>query len=504
MKVLIIDDEPNLRAGVKVIIPWQDYDFEIIGEGIDGVDGLNKIMTLMPDLVLIDIRMPGLSGLEVIEKARNKGYQGKFIITTGYSDFEYAKKAIHLGVSTYILKPIDEDELLNSIEDIRGQIIEEKEKEEKLEISNEYIEKHTIRKLVLGEVLNLYEQKHYRQMIKEEKQYYIVIAQVEGEEKQLEAILHTFKRSLLEQGRGGIVLKINEQIVLVMEESLDYKLLVKLQERIEQKYSTTIKMAISSCVSDLSKLNQGYVQAKERLQYTFLFPELKIIERPTVQTQEDLRYGDANWLGQELFALVQVNDETKIEEELQTLKCFFRSGCINNEKIFSVCSNTFLNIKQSVADTYSDLKDELPLGEVIIERIYSCKDIDDIIRYMKGELLKILQALKINTPESTMQKIVYYIGNNYQRDLKLEYLATLFNYNSAYLGKSFKNYTGKSFNVYLDQLRINKAKELLLKGDMRVYEIAQIVGYKHMDYFYSKFKKYVGISPLEYKKRGEG
>ena len=82
-------------------------------------------------------------------------------------------------------------------------------------------------------------------------------------------------------------------------------------------------------------------------------------------------------------------------------------------------------------------------------------------------------------------------------------LAELFNYNSAYLGKSFKNYTGQSFNVYIDQLRINRAKELLRHKEMKVYEIAKAVGYKHIDYFHSKFKKYVGISPLEYKKNCE-
>ena len=212
MRVLIIDDEPNVRAGVKVIIPWKDYDFEIIGEGIDGIDGLNKIMTLMPELVLIDIRMPGLSGLEVVEKARESGYRGKFIITTGYSDFEYAKRAIHLDVSHYILKPIDEEELMEAVLRIKEQILDEEEKRARLEVSDQYIEQSIMRQLILGKALNTYEQKYYEQLVNRQEEYYIVIIDIEDKGKHIEKILQTCKEEVLEQMRCIVLLSLNHLV----------------------------------------------------------------------------------------------------------------------------------------------------------------------------------------------------------------------------------------------------------------------------------------------------
>ena len=94
-----------------------------------------------------------------------------------------------------------------------------------------------------------------------------------------------------------------------------------------------------------------------------------------------------------------------------------------------------------------------------------------------------------------------YINRNYYKDIKLESLAEIFNYNSAYLGKLFKSIEGESFNTYLDKIRIEKAKLLLVDDNLKVYQVCEKIGYKNIDYFHSKFKKYVGTSPLSYKKQ---
>lgn len=105
-----------------------------------------------------------------------------------------------------------------------------------------------------------------------------------------------------------------------------------------------------------------------------------------------------------------------------------------------------------------------------------------------------------NSSENTMKRILNYIEKNYYKDLKLELLAEIFCYNSAYLGKIFKSYVGQGFNGYLDKVRMEKAKILLAQGELKVYEVSEKVGYKSIDYFYSKFKKYIGVSPKEFKK----
>lgn len=114
LKVLIIDDEVNVRQGIKIIVPWAESGFEICGESGDALEGEDMIMNLQPDIVLIDIRMPGKLGVDIIRDATTHGFKGKFIVISGYSNFEYAKTTMKYGVKSYILKPIDEDELINT------------------------------------------------------------------------------------------------------------------------------------------------------------------------------------------------------------------------------------------------------------------------------------------------------------------------------------------------------------------------------------------------------
>jgi two-component system response regulator YesN len=115
IKLFIIDDEPLVRRGIRETISWKDYDIEIIGEASNGQDGYQKIKELNPDIVISDIRMPGCTGIELLERLRNDNFLGEFIILSGYKDFEYAKSAIENSVISYILKPFENIELVNSV-----------------------------------------------------------------------------------------------------------------------------------------------------------------------------------------------------------------------------------------------------------------------------------------------------------------------------------------------------------------------------------------------------
>lgn len=129
MKVLIADDESVVLEGLKYIIDWDALGFTICSQASNGEETLNKILNLRPELVLLDIRMPRLSGIEIIQIAREKGFDGHFIILSGYSDFTYAQTAIRYGVDFYLTKPIDEDELISAVTSVRNSI--EKERTEK-------------------------------------------------------------------------------------------------------------------------------------------------------------------------------------------------------------------------------------------------------------------------------------------------------------------------------------------------------------------------------------
>ena len=130
-KVLIVDDEPIVREGLEFIIDWQDFGFTIVDKAENGRMGLEKINALDPDLVITDVRMPGIDGIEMIRKVRKEGIKTRFIILSGYSDFTYAKDALSLNVVSYLLKPIEEAELIEELLKIK----EDLKEKEALEIS---------------------------------------------------------------------------------------------------------------------------------------------------------------------------------------------------------------------------------------------------------------------------------------------------------------------------------------------------------------------------------
>ena len=132
MKLFIADDEIDVREGLRFILDWSELGFFICGEGKNGYDTLDQILKLQPDVVLMDIRMPKLSGLEVVRLASEQGFHGKFIILSGYSDFSYAQEAIRYGVTNYLTKPIDEVELEKAIIQAKETLISETDTHKKL------------------------------------------------------------------------------------------------------------------------------------------------------------------------------------------------------------------------------------------------------------------------------------------------------------------------------------------------------------------------------------
>lgn len=122
-KVMIVDDEPYVREGLKAIIEWERYGFQICYESENGIDAINKVKQERPDLVIADIKMPRMNGLDMIKYCREMlGVHAQYILLTGYGEFEYARQAIRLGVARYLLKPVDEDELIEALADIAREI----------------------------------------------------------------------------------------------------------------------------------------------------------------------------------------------------------------------------------------------------------------------------------------------------------------------------------------------------------------------------------------------
>lgn len=368
LKVVIIDDESIVREGLMSIIDWEKVGYKIIGEGRDGTDGLNKILSLKPDLVLIDIKMPGINGIQVIQSAKAKGYRGKVILLTGYCDFKYAQNAIKLGVSAYLVKPIDEDELIREL--------------------------NTIYK------------------------------------------------------------EINKNIPM------------------------------------------SYKQAQSIINRKFYYEEAKIVDCESIEASRDNR-SYITVYSEKIYTALEIGDLEGLHEIFKKIEVLSKQSSISPEILKGLSLNFLTTIKEKYNEGEAFTIDK----EALISSIYKKNTLHELVVFIEEECIEVCKGVNNNSSKNIIGKILNYIDKNYYKNLKLESLAKVFNYNSAYLGKIFKNCTNNHFNDYINIVRIEKAKELLIGGNLKVCDISEKVGYKNIDYFYIKFKKYVGLSPKEYKNK---
>jgi two-component system response regulator YesN len=506
LKVLIVDDEPIVREGLKSIICWQEYGYEICGEGIDGRDGLEKVLTLNPDLVLMDIKMPGMQGIEVIKAAKEAGYNGKSIILTGYSDFEYAQSSIKLGINSYLLKPIDEDELIDTIKKLYEDVEREKKLKRQLTDSKRYLKEAVINRIINGvENLDGLQTDISSCNIKlsfDSFQVALIEEQEKGEKDSSKFTQHV-EEYFKSYNHVDIVYKDGLAILLIKGAgNLEAE---RLLERFNKSFVLHIKkdviIVLGRVVQSLGDVKISYKDCQNLLNRRFFYNKSFMFWQSISKQQNDEQsIALLHTYTEDLYTYIEISDFEKIEDKLNTLQKFFINSNYTPDKVKGICVNIFGELKDKIITNYNNLRDLILSREDIIHGIYDKNTLLELIEYMCRELKELANKLCNDSSENVMKRILNYIEKNYHKDIKLEGLAEIFNYNSAYLGKMFKNYTGENFNSYIDKIRIENAKQLLSSKEFKVYEVSEKVGYKNIDYFYGKFKKYVGISPKEFKK----
>lgn len=508
ISVLIVDDEKIVREGLKLFIDWTELGFCICGEASDGEDALKKMMAYQPGLVLLDIRMPKMLGTELIQEARKQGFAGEFIFLSSHSDFKYAQTALQFGAAFYLTKPLDEKELTDAVLSVKEKIIEKETRNLSL---NQYISnaKNTIlTDLLLGKEVN--NSINYMEMGLSFPIYQVVIYEnylpfnnIYNFADLLKVTNHgndSFEHILLNQ-HHVIVLKGNFALNRFQE-------LLKHYEKGMEKGSPldSIFIVYGPTVSNLSAVYTSYeicVRLMERRffcqpnQHVLSFHDLPDSKHPAFQLLPE----DATFYSNQITDYIKTGNKRMITETLTEL----------NEKLYA-CEKDTLSIKHFLADIFLEVKHcilytyphvEIPFtyNAAIIELIEKKFYLYEIMQYFLEQFEMIIRAIGSTSSESVMSDILFYIKHNFSQPLKLENIAPLFGYNSAYLGKIFTQKMGMNFNAYLDQVRIEEACRLLLAGDLKVYEISSRIGFKSVDYFQIKFKRIMGESPSEYKKK---
>lgn len=505
--VMIIDDEETVRWGLKDLIPWEEEGFLLCPDGKDGRDGLQKVLLHQPDLVLADIKMPGMSGIELIAAAREQGFEGNFIILTGYSEFEFAKSAISLGVKEYLLKPVDEEELLAIVRKLR-QEMEARDGERAWHSSNEEMAREELfrRILLASEPAEKLEEQlsRYGQKLENVILCAAILTDAAGRDSVLRQDEPGFwerAEHFLEEETLYMEKIVMDGAVALIQRDMEYgewmALLQKRGERIRRKYGTGLRIAVGHNVSQWQDLCFSYEFAQFLLEHEFLFRQYDVISMDAIEEQKEEENPSTDFF----IMLIEVGDLDGIRNGVERFRQYCTKRLMKEMDIKIQLMYNLMIIKGGIEKKYSgvrldvtDLMEELNRADEwnLLLELY-CEILQNICRQIGGD-----------GSGTVIKRMYYYMEKNYEKDLKLESFARMFGYNSNYLGKIFRKEVGDSFNNILDTIRITNAKRLLKETDLKVYQISEQVGYGNIDYFYLKFKKYVGVSPKEYKKTACG
>ena len=537
LKVFLVEDEFVVREGIKKNIDWALHGYEFCGEASDGELAYPMIQKLKPDIVITDIRMPFMDGLELSKLIKKEMPWIEIIILTGHQEFEYAKEGIKIGVAQYLSKPISGEELLKEVNTVAVKI-EEKHKEREIkekymrEMKENFLKerKELFGHLVTGEksVSELLELGDKLQMDLSAMWYNIVLIKLQSMKHAHDA----YSASLLEIEEKLSALEEKSQ-VLVFDRNLEGKALIfkadskeeletnqrayveRMEEALQEYGHVRYFGGIGVPVNRLRELPTSFEMASHAFAHRYLMQESCILdsakmEGATYQTKEEFQISDVNTKQidrNKIKEFLKIGDK---EEVIYFVEEFFKDLGAGAMK-----SNIFRQyITMDAYFCVVDFIESISLSREEIEppnmNMGVFQSQDEALRYVvmiMQKALELRERAASNRYGDVVEDVMHYIEQHYaEEELSLNLLASHVNFSPNHLSMIFSQQTGQTLIKYLTDFRMNKAKELLRCTGKKSSIIAMEVGYKDSHYFSYLFKKTQGMTPTQYRggKAAEG
>lgn len=534
IKVIIADDEENVCQLIQNLIDWNSLGMEIIGIAHNGIETLDMIRTLSPDLVITDIRMPGYDGLEMIRRAKDIKEELNFIIISGYGHFEYAQNAIKYGVGDYLLKPIKQEDLLSALEKIKAkyarnlkQLSEEERMRRQIEndadklregiFSERLLKKGATTKDLTIDSANDYYHYSFQSGIFQvigvkidcgyDDQYNSAIPILE--EKITRIIDNLLRTQCFEIGNymddSTVYCILNYDIE--RKKSIRAQIKGILDELIQQKAAFEqfeFTIAIGEVYDDISGLKDSFNSAVYAIGQRLLLGTGRVIEGAIMNQSLQLQARLMAELNKSMGPAIEVLNSDAV---LSSLKDFYNT--IAAEKRLSGLD--IISLAEQACEMYlTHLRNNqiaIHHGDEFLEKFHihawRCKTVDEIFSYlcmMIGESIKLIAQQKEQEETRPIRLAKQYIQENYMKPISLEDISNIVGFSPTYFSTLFKKVSGTNFVDYLTETRVNKAKELLRETNLNIAEICEQVGYSDLKHFTKSFRKNTGLKPSEYRK----
>ena len=496
MNIVIVDDHEITRNSIRKLLNRINNSYVVVGEAEDGSRGIELIQSVKPELVIADIKMPNMTGIEMIEFLKNQNVNFKSILLSGFAEFESAQKALTLGISHYLLKPITVEDLSRVLDQIQ-QIIE-REKFQQRNLIRNYVLDVCNHKLISAEgqfekneMLN----RNFPDIELNNENYQLIVMHsvyISGGTK----VGERFSNYLDEHEEIIFIKHIesNEIILLIPQNSLSSEAQAQGESVCADIYSLidtqTVKMIDGT--TNLLNLDQNLTRLRKQLKSQLVavnqarttsgYKVDKRVEKKILAALETHNYQDAI---------------SEVEAELEGMVM----QCSNPDEI----TTHFTGLLLSCTNLYKDQNPDFHIAYNQSEALQQMRNAISKTEIMDGfNRLFALMKPNMASPEPIygliVTKTIRIVKEQYTKDITLDSIAHELKITPEYLSALFSKETGKNFSLYVRDFRIEKAKSLLTTTNLKTYEIAAHVGYNDVKYFCNVFKKVTGYSTRDYVK----
>lgn len=522
-RLMIVDDEESIRSGMANSIPWEEWGYQVCAQCENGREAVEKLAQAKPDIVLSDIRMPVMDGLELMQYLHTNFPQIKVIILSGYSDFEYLNISIKNQVTDYLLKPTDIDEFEAMFRRLHHTLDEERKTQQRIRKS---VDRH-FEKWVENLLHGCAEQEDTLRFAPEAPQRGLhvdncVVAVFEADDRagDEEHSLYTFKRRILQVLKEQplpmeamfLMTVGGETLVSIFsvpeEETLDPQQVrgcaQTLQDCVQEQLAATVSVGLSNLCTEPDMLPQAYEQARCCAKQNVFHGSASLFSFSQLAEElpEKLPYFDAALVEKSLLT----GDFDAVCAETDRVWSGFPTGPVRDYRVADQMALSLLFTVSLWGLQYNVRMEKVLSGMgANYTDIYRC----DTLEKKKQFLCAILFAVQLELEQQKSQvravssvacRMREFVEQKYDSNaMSLEYVAEYVHKSPAYVSKVFKNELGCNFIDYLTDLRMAKAERMLAGGDEKVYRIAEACGYADTSNFIRVFRRHSGMSPSEYR-----
>lgn len=532
IKVLIVDDEYLVRTGLKEIIDWESLGFEVVGEAANGKEGCEKYFDLKPDIIITDIRMKIMTGIEMLENLKKSDdFNAEVIILTAFDEFDYAKSALENGAIGYILKPVKENELLSLL-------MRAKERCE-IKAKNDFLINHAkshvdqmknafIISMLTDETADeteIYEKCKFFNIEIPDKRY--TVASIKADKPKnfasyaeiydaIESIVNNCEKNY--ENPKTLICKMDEAniVLIIFHYDDNYKMLQstfsvlmnffsEIKEQFEAITNETLSIGYSLEHKGLGDLPAAYNEARRAQDYRYYWGDNSIIDYAVVPKKT----GEAPiFTNSDIDTLISALNTGDLKTSKKITKDFFDRIRTNPYEDMAYIKEIVLEV--SIVVLRSVVSDVEMINKIFgrkiipyceIERLGTLDELEKWFNDIIGVLFeKYCESKAVNIKRYTKEinNAKKIIESDFAKNINVAYVADKLYISSYYLMHLFKQETGMTFNEYLTKVRIDKAKEYIKTSHYKIYEICELVGYKDKTYFNYVFKKITGMTPKKY------